>query len=170
MLFRRGLCKACDAGTAGIEFAIVAPILVVIAFAAVNQGMMVTVDSSLAAAARVGAEYVRTVNPNCASKPVCVSALRNIVRNYTVFPSTPTVSLTNVCTCTDSNSPYAVDAAHPCPPAGGAGTSPCSTVTTDPRVFVYQVVTVSIPNYSPIFAFGYFGPSTLSATSSVRSQ
>jgi Flp pilus assembly protein TadG len=151
--------KRARAGTASIEFALLAPILIATLFGAVDYGMYVAQSSWLIAATRVGLEYVRVSNCLASS---CSNGPQSFVNYYTVIPNiTPHINATTsaaYCTCA-GNSPGAVGSAvTPCPPTGQV--SPCIG-NADARVFVYaQVSTFEKGGYKPLYGFGFFGGST----------
>jgi Flp pilus assembly protein TadG len=167
-------------GTASIEFAILAPVLVAILFGGVNYGMFVAQSSFLAAATFTGSLYgTRCYNSN--SLGVCQTATGKFVEYYTTFPGISTASVvpspTYSCTCADNTWPSGTT----CPPSGPVLTAASGAVAwcngklnafgqPDARVFVYSSVTTSVSNYKPLFNFQYFGASSLSASSALRAQ
>jgi Flp pilus assembly protein TadG len=152
--------KRARAGTASIEFAVLAPILVAILFGAVDYGMYVAQSSWLIAATRVGLEYMRVTN--CLAASACSNGPQSFVNYYTVIPNiTPKINATATaayCTCAGSNPTAVGSGVTPCPPIGQV--SPCSG-NADARVFVYgQLTTFEKGGYKPLFSFGFFGASS----------
>ena len=79
--------RGARAGTASIEFAVLAPVLVILLFGGVDYGMFVAQTSWLAAATRVGLEYVRATNClTSTSTLLCGSAADSFVKYYTTNP------------------------------------------------------------------------------------
>jgi Flp pilus assembly protein TadG len=165
--------RGARAGTASIEFAVLAPVLVVLLFGGVDYGIFVAQTSWLAAATRAGLEYVRATN--CLTSTVtlfCGPAADSFVKFYTTNPgvSANLVAATSApyCTCVDGD-PTVVKSLKPCPPTGSI--SPClATNPSDPRVFVYDQLTSTDKNYKPLFKFGYFGKNSMQAIGIIRSQ
>jgi Flp pilus assembly protein TadG len=164
--YRRNRARA---GTASIEFAIVAPILFAMLVGAVDYGLFVAQSSWLIASTRVGLEYVRV--SNCVATGACSNGPQSFVNYYTVIPTiTPHIVATTTaayCTCA-GNSPTAVGSAvTPCPPTGTV--SPCNG-NPDARVFVYaRMSTFEKGAYKPLFSSEFFGGGTATAQT-IRTQ
>jgi len=170
ILFHRPWLKRREDGTASIEFAILAPLLMLMVFAGVDYGMFTVTASWLSAATRVASEYART-QPTCVrnGETPCGQAT-SFAYNYTgAIPGATLIFLggTLSCTCADNSAETAS-----CPPSGAV--SPCSGITvngvSDARVFIYDSVTMTIKGYKPMFEFGYLNSSLFAATSTVRVQ
>jgi len=145
-------------GAALVEFAIVAPVAVILGLGVANYGLLANNTTVLQASVRSGAEIVRS-NPDI-----------TIAQMSSLFPSTATIQpLTFVCKCIDGT------VITPCPPA--SNTSPCSgkinpnTTLADSRVLQYATVSATDPfspfvTYNVVFSF----PSSLTATAVARIQ
>jgi Flp pilus assembly protein TadG len=169
----RGRRSVRNAGTAAVELAITAPLLVVLVLGITDYGMLMNSSAALFGAARNGAEYVAaySTDPNLATdakQQVC-GFFGLTLNNGSCSPVTPSVS-NPFCTCVGSPSTVT------CPGAGAP--NPCSgTNPTDPRVLTYVSVHAS-QNFTPLFAvanffyMGGFGFPTnpLTATINVRIQ
>lgn len=73
----------CDRGSVAVEFALVAPIVILIAFGTADFGILATRSAALQATTRVGAEYARRHAAD-------TSGIRNSMQNAAAFA--PTVS------------------------------------------------------------------------------
>jgi Flp pilus assembly protein TadG len=159
-----------NVGTAAVELAITAPLLVALVLGVTDYGMLMNSSAALFGATRNGAEYI-AANPTDPS--LATDAGRQVcgffglsLNNGSCSPVTPSVS-NPVCTCTDGSTVT-------CPGAGAS--NPCSA-KTDPRVLTYVEVQAS-QNFTPLFAvsnffyMGGFGFPTnpLTATTYVRIQ
>ena len=145
-------------GAALVEFAIVAPVAVILGLGVANYGLLANNTTVLQASVRSGAEIVRS-NPDI-----------TIAQMSSLFPPTATIQpLTFVCKCIDGT------VITPCPPA--SNTSPCSgkinpnTTLADSRVLQYATVSATDPfspfvTYNAVFSF----PSSLTATAVARIQ
>jgi Flp pilus assembly protein TadG len=162
--FRRSQ-ESRNAGTAAVEFAIIAPLLVLLGIGLADYGGLVATSAGLEGAARAGAEVVLS-NPG-----VTAAQLNNLGLIPTVFASSPspTFSLSLSCTCVNNST------VSPCPPA--VNTTPCASVTNpytnspDQRVLVYEAVTVTQSSFASLVSFSNFlFPSSLSASALVRRQ
>ena len=132
-------------GAAAVEFAITAPMLVVLVLGIADYGLLVADSAALEGAARAGAE-VGKATPS-------VTAAQLTALN--LFPSGITPTVASVCTCVDNTWPVGAT----CPP--GPLATPCAgktnpfTAATDPRVFEYKNVTAT-QSVSPIVSYGTF--------------
>jgi Flp pilus assembly protein TadG len=160
-----------QAGTASIEFAILAPILFLMVFGGVDYGMYAVTTSWLSAAARVGSEYARTAPTCLVNGQTPCGQDTSFVYNYTTtIPGSPYIFVEGAisCTCAD-NSPETSS----CPPSGAV--APCRGIVangvSDSRVFTYDTVTMTVFLYQPMFQFGFLNPSVfLPASSTIRAQ
>ena len=155
-----------NAGTAAVEFAITAPLLVLLALGAADYGALTAQSSSLAAYARAGAEYARSqvASGNGLPSTSTITSVLNI-------PSGVAVSFNNsfgtdpYCTCADGTTPNGLPT---CPSQNSV--NPC-LAKTDARVLEYVSVTMTqtvtpIVSYAPL----PFSISSLSNTMVVRVQ
>jgi Flp pilus assembly protein TadG len=144
-------------GAALVEFAIVAPVAVMLGLGVADYGLLANNTAVLQASVRSGAEIVRS-NPDI-----------TIGQMSSLFPSTATIQpLTFVCKCIDGT------VKTPCPPT--SNTSPCSgtinpnTTLADSRVLQYATVSATDP-FSPFVAYHVFAfPTSLTATAVARIQ
>ena len=152
-------------GNVAIEFAIAAPVLIMIILGVADYGTLMNTSASLRGATRAGAEYARANwnNPSVsdpttgAEQQVC-GFLGLSFASGSCSPVTPGVSTS--CTCVDNTSVT-------CPTS--TGSNPCSA-NSDPRVLVYVTVTAT-QSFSPIFSWSSFAfPSTLTENTLVRTQ
>jgi hypothetical protein len=96
-------------GTALVEFALAAPILVTLVLGIADLGLLAANTAALEGATRVGAEYARN-NTTCSQGDItgssCIAGIKNAVQsagNFSppvTFPSDPSVS----CECDDGSS------------------------------------------------------------------
>jgi len=155
-----------------IEFAIATPVLLTLFVGVADYGTLMNTAGSLRGATRAGAEYAKANwnNPTVTNvitsteQQVCSFLARPFdTGTSTCSPVTPSVSTS--CTCSD-------DASVTCPTPGSGSSSPCPVTSgqTDTRVFNFVSVTATQP-FSPIFSWtGFAFPSTVTATSVVRTQ
>ena len=142
-----------NSGAAMVEFAITAPLILVLLLGAVDYSVLSNAGASLVAAARAGAEVAK-VNPNVTASQLTALG---------IFPSeaTPGVSAA-LCTCFD-NTPVT------CPAPGAATANPCAA-KSDTRVLRYATVSGN-QSFSPLVSWVSFTfPSSLTATAVVRTQ
>jgi len=157
--WRRLLARRSTAGNAGsalVEFAITAPLLVSLALGAADYGDLTNQQTILEAATRAGAEYARA-NP---SGGPSWTAVKSTVTSFTTFASTVTPTVTTICTCVD-NAPVT------CP-----GTAACASGHgTDTRVIQYVSVAAT-QNFTPMLAYAasFAFPGSLSAVAVTRTQ
>jgi hypothetical protein len=134
-----------------VEFAIVLPILILLALGAVDFGAVMGQSSSLESAVRAGAEVGKVI-------PTVTSST---LTGLGLFPSSVTPTVNTVCTCADGTWPTGAT----CPPSPLA--TPCSGkrnpfisgTPLDPRVIQYVQVSAN-QSYSPIVTYGGLGPPT----------
>ena len=176
-------------GAAAVEFAITAPLLVVLVFGAADYGVLMTDAASVQGATRAVAEYARN-SPECAagglSNPDCITGINNFVSTLNSsatslssatfklpdYPSSGTVSTVplpaplsttpsaNYCTCTDAT-----------PTIVNCSTGTCSVGSPpDTRVIGYirTQATLVVP---PLVSYGtYTSNQTVSAQTTTRIQ
>jgi Flp pilus assembly protein TadG len=149
--------SARNAGGAAVEFAITAPVLVVLAIGGADYSIMAHKQDALEAATRAGAEYARA---NYFTDPNWAANTNNYVTEYMAFSPEVTVSPSTVCTCADGTSP----APNSCAGACSVGNPP------DTRVLKFVSITAT-QDFSPLLAWRAFGfPATLSAMTMARVQ
>jgi hypothetical protein len=153
-------------GAAAVEFAITAPVMVVLALAIGDYGALMNTTASLEGATRAVAEYARN-SPYCVGGGLtdsnCVSGINglvttlqtnSIIASATFTPSAPIATPGNYCTCTDG-------VVVSC--SGGI----CN-VDGDRRVLQYIRVTAT-QSMSPIVSYGTFTAArTLNAQTTTR--
>ena len=155
-------------GAAAVEFAMAAPVLVLLGLGVAEYGVLMGSAASLESAARAGAQVAK------ADPSVTAATLTSLG----LFPSGATPTVTSVCTCAD-NTPTGTA----CPP--GPLANPCAgktnpfTSATDPRVFQYVRVTAT-QGFSPMLSYGSCGqpgdffcfafPSSLTGQATTRTQ
>jgi Flp pilus assembly protein TadG len=154
------MCFLGISGAAAVEFAITAPILVVLVLGIADYGLLMGDSAALEGATRAGAE-VGKANPS-------VTAAQLTALN--LFPSGITPTVTSVCTCVDNTWPTGAA----CPP--GPFATPCSGTTnpftsaTDPRVFEYVQVSAT-QSVSPIVSYGtYTSAKSVNGNTIIRFQ
>jgi len=181
-------CSPGDRGAAAVEFAITAPLLVILAIGAADYGAIMNNGSSLEGATRAVAEYARD-SSQCAgsglASSTCTSGINSLVStlqtndtslssasfklpNYPSFGTTSTVPLPapsnttppcNYCTCTDGT---VVDCA----------TGACSVGTPpDTRVIGYIRIMATL-SATPLVSYASLPlpSSALSAQTTTRTQ
>lgn len=145
-------------GAAAVEFAITAPMLVVLVMGIADYGLLVADSAGLEGATRAGAE-VGKANPSVTAAQLTA-----------FFPSGITPTVTSVCTCVDNS------AVATCPP--GPLTTPCAGKTNpfitgapvDPRVFEYVQVSAT-QSVSPIVSYGtYTSAKSVNVSTTIRTQ
>jgi Flp pilus assembly protein TadG len=163
---RRG---AWNSGAVAVEFAMTAPLLIVLVLGVADYGMLMRTWASLFGATRAGAEYVsanwndpRVANPTTgAEQQVCRFYRGPTFAGTSCSPVTPGIS--TVCTCANNTTVT-------CPTP--TGSNPCSG-----RVLVYVGMKAS-ENFTPPFGvtnfLGFatftFPTNPLTATTYVRVQ
>jgi Flp pilus assembly protein TadG len=159
---RRDLAFLGIAGAAAVEFAITAPVLVVLVLGVADYGFLMGSSAALEGAARAGAEAAKA-NPR-------VTAAELTALN--LFPPGIRPTVTSVCTCVDNTWPNGAA----CPP--GPQATPCSGKTNpfisgspvDPRVFQYVSVSAT-QSVSPIVSYGTFtSAKSLNVNTTIRTQ
>jgi Flp pilus assembly protein TadG len=136
-----------------VEFAITAPLLIVLLLGVVDYTILLNNVTALVAAARSGGEIAK-VDPHVTAAQLTALG---------VFPSgaTPSVSAP-FCTCFDNT-------AVTCPGPGAGTANPCAA-KSDTRVLRYVSVSGN-QGFSPLFSWVTFTfPNSLSATAIVRNQ
>ena len=148
-------------GAAAVEFAMAAPVLVLLGLGVAEYGVLMGSAASLESAARAGAQIAK------ADPSVTAATLTSLG----LFPSGATPTVTSVCTCAD-NTPTGTA----CPP--GPLANPCAGKTnpfiagnpTDERVFEYVTVSAT-QSFSPMVSYSSFGfPSSLTGQATIRTQ
>jgi Flp pilus assembly protein TadG len=149
-------------GSATVELAITAPVLVLLGLGVADYGVLMGSAASLESAARAGAEVAK-VNP---------SVTAGSLTSLGLFPSGATPTVTSVCTCVDNSWPGGAT----CPP--GPFDTPCAGKTNpfiagtpvDPRVFEYVQVTAT-QSFSPMVSYASFWfPPSLTGEAFTRTQ
>ena len=149
-------------GAAAVEFAITAPMLVVLVLGIADYGLLMADSATLEGAARAGGEVAK-------AKP-SVTATQLTALN--LFPSGITPTVTSVCTCVDNTWPIGTA----CPP--GPLATPCAGKTNpfiagapvDPRVFQYVQVSAT-QSVSPIVSYGtYTSANSVNVNTTIRFQ
>src|SRR5947207_8986059 len=123
-------------GAAAVEFAITAPILVVLVLGIADYGSLMAYSAALEGATRAGAE-VGKANPSGVTPSLLTTTLN-------LFPSGIMPTVTSVCTCVDNTWPTGPTCppgpfATPCAPGGTPVTNPFTSLP-DPRVIKYVQV------------------------------
>jgi Flp pilus assembly protein TadG len=171
-LFRRREGRGAS-GAAAVEFAITAPLLVLLALGAVDYGTVMGEGASLQGATRAVAEYVRN-SSTCAAGGLSNSAcyttgtnsfISTLKSNDTAlssasftFPNVIAGAAGNYCTCTDGT-------------AVNCSTGTCSVGNPpDTRVLQYIRVNATL-SVSPLVSYFSLGfPSTVKAQTTMRIQ
>jgi Flp pilus assembly protein TadG len=145
------------AGSAAVEFALIAPILLVLAVGLADYATLAGQTSALTAATRAGAEYAR-------AKPTdTTGGANNAVTSFMAFAPAATATSTTFCTCTDGTT-----VSCPQPGQSAPQANPCSA-KTDPRVLQYVSVAAQQSPSTLAFA-GLSLPTTLSVATYLRWQ
>src|SRR5215472_87693 len=134
-----------NAGAAVVEFAITAPLLVLLALGAADYGAMMAQSDALAAYARAGAEYARSqiIAGNGLPSDASIKTSLNLPSSVSVnFSATDPY-----CTCSDGTSVA-------CPTQSSAPPPTCLALT-DTRVLEYLSVTMTqsptpLVSYTPL--------------------
>jgi hypothetical protein len=149
-------------GAAAVEFAITAPLLVVLVLGIADYGLLMADSAALEGSTRAGAEVAKT-------KPSVTGAQ---LAGLNLFPSGITPTVTSVCTCVDNTWPGGAA----CPP--GPFATPCAGKTNpfvagnpvDPRVFEYVQVAAT-RSVSPIVSYGTFtSANSLNVNTTIRTE
>jgi Flp pilus assembly protein TadG len=151
-------------GGMAVEFALGAPVVIVLALAVADYGLLMNNWASLRGATRAGAEYIKAnwndpkvTDPTTGAEQLVCSFLGLTLSGTSCSPVTPSVS--TACTCSNAT-------AVTCPSAGG---SPCSALS-DARVLVSVTVTAT-QRFTPIVKWTSFAlPNTVTASTVVRTQ
>jgi Flp pilus assembly protein TadG len=138
----------CD-GSVAAEFALVAPVILVITAGIVDFGLLTTKAAALAGAARIGGEYARL-------HPADTTAIQNAMQNSMSFtpPLTFPASFAQACECDDQTSIACTDS---CLASGRPGPN---------RVFIRISANQAS---SPLVPWPGI-PGTLTATTEIRLQ
>jgi len=153
-------------GSLSVEVAVAAPVLITLVLGAVDFGFLMNTAASLRGATRAGAEYAKANWNNPSVTDATTSTEQHVcgflgltLSSGSCSPVTPTV--TDSCVCAYDNTSVT------CPAAGDA--NPCSA-KADTRLLVSVAVTAS-QSFSPIVSWTKFAfPSTVSATTTMRTQ
>lgn len=146
-----------DRGSIAVEFAIVAPLLILFVIGAIDYGTMMHGQSTLEAATRAGAEYAW-------ANPTNTAGIQGAVTNYASFSpavASKDVTVTTFCTCSD-NTPVTC-------PQGTTDPCPAAKAQTDTRVLSYVAVQAT-QSFEPVLSWGGFWPSSLNAGTVTRVQ
>jgi hypothetical protein len=138
----------CD-GSAAVEFALVAPVILVITAGIVDFGLLTTKAAALAGATRIGGEYARL-------HPADTTGIQNAMQNSMSFspPLTFPASFPQTCECDDRTSIPCIDS---CRAGGRPGPN---------RVFIRITANQAA---SPLVPWPGI-PGTLTATTEIRLQ
>ncbi len=142
---RRRPSRPWNEGSAAVEFALAVPILMMLVLLAADYALFCNQQISLMAATRGAAEYARSHT----------TASGSTVAAYGNFPAGVTPTVSTFCTCADNSSVNCT---------GGT----CS-VSGDTRVMQYVQVSAS-RNFTPLFSYGGFPLSQVSASTALRVQ
>ena len=151
-------------GAAAVEFAITAPILVVLVLGIADYGLLMGDSAALEGATRAGAE-VGKANPSVTGAGLTALNL---------FPSGITPTVTSVCSCVDNTAvacPTATAPANACATAnnGNPVTNPYTNLP-DSRVLKYVNVTAA-QTVNPIVSYGTFTSAiSLNVNTTIRTQ
>jgi hypothetical protein len=149
-------------GAAAVEFAITAPLLVVLVLGIADYGLLMADSADLEGSTRAGAEVAKA-NPSVTGAQLVALSL---------FPSGITPAVTSVCTCVDNSWPNGAA----CPP--GPLATPCAGKTNpfvagnpvDPRVFEYVQIAAT-QSVNPIVSYGTFtSANSLNVNTTIRTQ
>ena len=161
-------------GAATVEFAITAPLLILLVFSATDYGALANSAASLEGATRALAEFARNA-PACGGglTILCTTGINNLVstlQTNNASLSSATFTPTAQCTCVD-------DTAKMCPAAGAA--NPCAsapvptnpaTGTADSRLLQYIQIQAT-QSISPLVSYGTFtAAKSLTAQTTTRIQ
>jgi Flp pilus assembly protein TadG len=161
-------------GAAAVEFAITAPLLMVIVFGVADYGALMNSAASLEGATRAVAEFARN-DPACGGglTVACTTGINNLVstlQTNNASLSSATFTPSTQCTCVNGT-------AKVCPAAGGA--NPCAsapvpinpaTGKADSRLLQYIQIQAT-QSISPLVAYGSFtAAKSLTAQTTTRIQ
>jgi Flp pilus assembly protein TadG len=155
-----------NAGSAAVEFAVTAPMLVALVIGAADYAFMAYSQEAIEGATRAGAEYARATPGDGPSW----TNTKTYVTGYTTF--SPAL---NSFACTSGTS--CVTTVYTCVDGTNAGSTLAAATTfcnshqpTDPRVLQYVSVTAT-QTFTPLLSWSAFGfPSQLSAVTVARIQ
>jgi hypothetical protein len=175
-------------GSAAVEFAITAPVLVLLALGAADYGALMGNGASLEGATRAVAEYARN-SPECntatgggwLANNSCITGINNLVstlqsNDTAVAPATSTLSSATFTLPGLGNIPVGAASPTPgnyCTCTDGSAIS-CSVVScklADPRVIQYIQITATLP-VSPLVSYAnkFTFPGSLNAQTTTRIQ
>ncbi len=155
-------------GAAAVEFAITAPILVVLVLGIADYGLLMADSAALEGATRAGAE-VGKANPS-----VTGAQLTALIGSLNLFPSGITPTVTSVCSCVDNTAvacPTVTAPLNACATANKSNpvTNPYTSLP-DSRVLNYVSVTAA-QTVNPIVSYGTFTSATsLNVNTTIRTQ
>jgi len=95
---QRGRSASCCAGSVALEFAIVAPLLLVISTGIADIGLLTTRTAALASATRIGAKYAKLHPTDTAGIQNAISSSKNFTPPLTI-PG----NFSEMCECSDQN-------------------------------------------------------------------
>jgi len=165
----RRLHRVGNIGSAAVEFAIIAPFMVVLVLGIADYGLLVNDSASLEGATRAVAEYARN-SPYCVGAGLtdsnCISGINNLVStlkssNTAISSATFTPSATistpaNYCTCVDGS-------------VVSCSTGTCN-VGGDTRIIQYIKISAT-QSINPVVSYGtYTSAKSLNAQTSTRIQ
>jgi Flp pilus assembly protein TadG len=175
-------------GSAAVELAITAPVLVLLALGAADYGALMGNGASLEGATRAVAEYARN-SPECntatgggwLANNSCITGINNLVstlqsNDTAVAPATSTLSSATFTLPGLGNIPVGAASPTPgnyCTCTDGSAVS-CSVVScklADPRVIQYIQITATLP-VSPLVSYAnkFTFPGSLNAQTTTRIQ
>jgi Flp pilus assembly protein TadG len=134
-------------GSVAVEMALITPVLLLLAFGAVDYGVATDQQSALEGATRAGAEYAQSYYWNNTAFD-STGTNSQVTGSDRMFTATITPSFGSFCVC--------VDGSHLTNPCSAKPANPCSNVknpytqTVDPRFLIYTVVTAAQNYASPL--------------------
>jgi Flp pilus assembly protein TadG len=162
--FGRGLGERASAllraagGVSSIEFALTAPLMLILLMPVVDLGMGFYRQMQVTDAAEAGAQYALT---NGAA----------IIANFAGSVSTIESKVTNATTLSGLTATPAPSESCGCPGSTGVVAATCNSTCSDGKTAGTYVTISASANYTPILRYSIFGtPSTLTASSMVRLQ
>jgi hypothetical protein len=174
-------------GSAAVELAITAPVLVLLALGAADYGAVTGNGASLEGATRAVAEYARN-SPECntatgggwLSNNSCITGINSLVstlqsKDTAVAPGTSTLSSATFTLPGLGNIPVGGTSPTPgnyctCTDGSAVSCSVASCKLADPRVIQYIQITATLP-VSPLVSYAKFTfPASLNALTTTRIQ